>query len=628
MSATNSAPSSPKRIGLALSGGGFRASIFHLGVIRRLEELRIMPDVNVISAVSGGSILAAFYACEMENQLRGLVHDHDWLNNDKRMEAYKNVAQQFLSKVDLNMRSRALVFTPFYHPPLFLYSLVSRPFRQDARSVLIQKEYDEHFYQDCTLDQLPAVPPERARQVQKEKEILTGPRLLLNATSLMTGERREFSRDANTRLAELRTSNKNVLKISRVVGASAGVPGVFPPTSICGDLLVDGGVSDNQGIEGLLEPILRPIQALQTPVRGNKDERCHDAVKPLPPEGPVTQFLLISDASQQLELTHRLSTSVRSVLARVNEILQHQVRTKLLHLVENAYNEDQICFAFVHLLLSLKDAGIDERVPAEYIEGIARIRTDLDQFSYVEREALMYHGYTLIDAMVKHWCTKLIQERFPKGNVPAMLAPPLFARPHDEKTRKLVKRELNAGSQNVFLLRCWKKYGQWEDWKNPAFWALWIVWSLGSLFALLFTVALFVWPGFEWTRNAVARYIAGPFPVFLVDALGAVAKKMGWLPAVAAIRGVHGFVDGVVQRVAELTAAVILVGVPFYVATFFVWAWTRLIVRKADLRRYHLIAGDDADFKSLKWVKPKGPSKDSGAHPAEAPRTEPEAHEG
>ena len=59
------------KIGLALSGGGFRASIFHLGVIRRLEELGIMREVDVISAVSGGSIIAAYYVIEMEN-LRNL----------------------------------------------------------------------------------------------------------------------------------------------------------------------------------------------------------------------------------------------------------------------------------------------------------------------------------------------------------------------------------------------------------------------------------------------------------------------------------------------------------------------------------------------------------------------------
>ena len=58
------------KIGLALSGGGFRASIFHLGVIRRLEELGIMPFVSVISSVSGGSIIAAYYVIEMEKRLR------------------------------------------------------------------------------------------------------------------------------------------------------------------------------------------------------------------------------------------------------------------------------------------------------------------------------------------------------------------------------------------------------------------------------------------------------------------------------------------------------------------------------------------------------------------------------
>jgi predicted acylesterase/phospholipase RssA len=58
------------RIGLALSGGGFRAAIFHLGVIRRLEELGIMPRIDVISAVSGGSIISAYYLCEMERRLR------------------------------------------------------------------------------------------------------------------------------------------------------------------------------------------------------------------------------------------------------------------------------------------------------------------------------------------------------------------------------------------------------------------------------------------------------------------------------------------------------------------------------------------------------------------------------
>ena len=48
------------RIAVALSGGGFRASIFHLGVLLRMAELGWLKDVDVFSAVSGGSIVAAF----------------------------------------------------------------------------------------------------------------------------------------------------------------------------------------------------------------------------------------------------------------------------------------------------------------------------------------------------------------------------------------------------------------------------------------------------------------------------------------------------------------------------------------------------------------------------------------
>ena len=47
---------------LCLSGGGFRAALFHLGAVRRLYELGILEDVRTIVAVSGGSMFAAFLA--------------------------------------------------------------------------------------------------------------------------------------------------------------------------------------------------------------------------------------------------------------------------------------------------------------------------------------------------------------------------------------------------------------------------------------------------------------------------------------------------------------------------------------------------------------------------------------
>jgi predicted acylesterase/phospholipase RssA len=46
-------------IGLSLSGGGFRATLHHLGLIRYLRDAGVLAHVKDIAAVSGGSILAA-----------------------------------------------------------------------------------------------------------------------------------------------------------------------------------------------------------------------------------------------------------------------------------------------------------------------------------------------------------------------------------------------------------------------------------------------------------------------------------------------------------------------------------------------------------------------------------------
>ena len=49
------------KIGLALSGGGYRAAAYHIGTMRALHKLGILNEVDIISSVSGGSITAAYY---------------------------------------------------------------------------------------------------------------------------------------------------------------------------------------------------------------------------------------------------------------------------------------------------------------------------------------------------------------------------------------------------------------------------------------------------------------------------------------------------------------------------------------------------------------------------------------
>lgn len=56
---TGPAPQARHGTALCLSGGGFRASLFHLGSLRRLNELGVLGSVDTLSVVSGGAILAA-----------------------------------------------------------------------------------------------------------------------------------------------------------------------------------------------------------------------------------------------------------------------------------------------------------------------------------------------------------------------------------------------------------------------------------------------------------------------------------------------------------------------------------------------------------------------------------------
>lgn len=64
--------------GLALSGGGYRASLFHLGVTRRLHELGALQKITRLSSVSGGSILAGFLAHRMLERDATRLEFDDW----------------------------------------------------------------------------------------------------------------------------------------------------------------------------------------------------------------------------------------------------------------------------------------------------------------------------------------------------------------------------------------------------------------------------------------------------------------------------------------------------------------------------------------------------------------------
>ena len=81
------------KVGLALSGGGFRASLFHIGFLARLAELDMLRHVEVLSCVSGGSILGAFYYLELRKLLQEKA-DED-LDRDDYVDLVRRIQINF-----------------------------------------------------------------------------------------------------------------------------------------------------------------------------------------------------------------------------------------------------------------------------------------------------------------------------------------------------------------------------------------------------------------------------------------------------------------------------------------------------------------------------------------------------
>src|SRR5437764_10742871 len=133
------------RIGLALSGGGFRASLYHLGLVRFLRDAGILPRVTHITSVSGGSVLAAH-----------LVLNWDRYNGSP--SEFDSAAAEVLSFVRLDVRNRIVRRFPQAFPLRWPRQLLGRSNRKLSRTGLLEYHYQKYLYGDTSLFQLPERP--------------------------------------------------------------------------------------------------------------------------------------------------------------------------------------------------------------------------------------------------------------------------------------------------------------------------------------------------------------------------------------------------------------------------------------------------------------------------------------
>ena len=133
------------KIGLALSGGGFRATLYHLGLLRFLRDAGLLSQVTHITSVSGGSIMAAHLAL-------------NWGRYTGEAREFDAAASEFPDFVRLDVRNRVTRRFPLTLPLRWPRRLLGRSNRLLTRTGLLEYHYQRYLYGDKSLFELPGTP--------------------------------------------------------------------------------------------------------------------------------------------------------------------------------------------------------------------------------------------------------------------------------------------------------------------------------------------------------------------------------------------------------------------------------------------------------------------------------------
>ncbi len=392
--------------GLALSGGGFRASFFHLGMFAKLAECDMLKDIEVISTVSGGSIVGVHYYLKLQKLLE--EKEDAMIEKEDYIKLVKELIDEFFEAVQTDIRNSII----FSSPLKTLKFLI--PFNNYSRTNKLGEIYQERLYKKYKnyMSDLIITPKEWQEKDEEFKPRFNNwrrknkvPILVINATNLNSGHNWQFQAskmgepeymanmeiDKNNRFDWVRYESNGLQEkyknypIGQAVACSSAVPMLFTPI-VLKDLydgyslsMSDGGIYDNQGLSGLLS------------------EEC--------------DYIICSDASGQMDNKMVSTTTIVGTGIRTTDIQMDRNREMIFEeLYEKKKKGVLKGFLFTHLKKGLKSHEVKQEDVVQEFEDddkktfqemIADVRTDLDSFSKTEAYALMYNGYELFGEELK-----------------------------------------------------------------------------------------------------------------------------------------------------------------------------------------------------------------------------------
>jgi len=337
-----------RNFAIALSGGGFRATLFHLGVIRFLHDSQLLPRLKHVCSVSGGSILAAHLALNWD-RYSGDARQFEDAANEIIGFAMKDVRGQIV-------RRRILTWLTVF-PAAFRIS-------RFALTSLLEQQYGS-LYGKATLRDLGSNS--------------AAPHVHLLSTSLTTGLMCAFNQDGFYFHDDVVTSSMSQpdLPVAFAVAASSAFPPLFPPIAMTRErlhrnqeefphtqYLCDGGVYDNLGIEKL---------------------------RWLSQEGRIPGHqLLVSDAEGNFDW--EIGKAYSFVVGR-NVRASSLLMRRVSRLEYRTGDGESVC----KLPIGQKIASgtINDLLAYDVQLELRNIRTDLDRFSPLEVNTLIHHGFSV-----------------------------------------------------------------------------------------------------------------------------------------------------------------------------------------------------------------------------------------
>ncbi|MEW6533989.1 MAG: patatin-like phospholipase family protein [Candidatus Auribacterota bacterium] len=338
---------SKENIGICLSGGGSRAIAFHLGCLRALYDRKVLQNVNVISTVSGGSVIGAIYA----------------YSNDSFIEFDKRIVNLLKSGLKLSILKRIFHLDTWKNKTMILEGA-------------LKNEFDNFKMMDIQRENL---------------------NIVINACELRSGSAFRFGNKESGcwRYGIIKDNN---IDVAQAVAASAAYPIFLPPIKKAYNLLdrngkiqqtelylTDGGIYDNLGVTCF------------DPTKSSKYS--YNLYKP--------DYIICCVAGTGLfNKTERPSRYLKRIWRSFNTVHRklHDAGYDKLH----KYQESGLIKGFILPYLGQQDKSLPY-IPPDLIkrEAVCNYPTDFDPMKAKDIELLSKRGEQLTRLLLDYYCPEL-----------------------------------------------------------------------------------------------------------------------------------------------------------------------------------------------------------------------------